>query len=127
MPENRALGKYDFSPIGAAIKRARLNRDISRETLSEICELSVGYIKEIENTGKSPGFQSFWRLVTMLNISVDEYFYPDNMPELDSRRRNIIGMINEVKSDDVYVLENVIKILAQRADADDEDEGESEE
>jgi transcriptional regulator with XRE-family HTH domain len=106
--------KYDFTPLGAAIKQARTKRGISREVLAEMCEISVGYIKAIENTGKNPGFQVFWKLVTIFDISVDEYFYPDREPEMDSRRRNIMGMICEVKADDVYLVESMVKSLTQR-------------
>jgi transcriptional regulator with XRE-family HTH domain len=114
-----ASEKYDFTPIGAAIKRARIKRGISREVLAEICDISVGYIKAIENMGKNPGFQVFWKLVTIFDISVDEYFYPDREPKMDSRRRNIMGMIAEVKADDVYLVESMVKSLTQR-DAGDE-------
>ena len=33
-------------------------------------------IADIENIRKHPSFQLFHDLVTMFNISVDEYFYP---------------------------------------------------
>jgi transcriptional regulator with XRE-family HTH domain len=106
--------KYDFTPIGAAIKKARIKRGISREVLAEMCDISVGYIKAIENSGKNPGFQIFWKLTTTFGISVDEYFYPDREPEMDSTRRNIMGMICEVEANDVYIVESMVKSLTQR-------------
>jgi transcriptional regulator with XRE-family HTH domain len=114
MASDMASEKYDFTPIGAAIKRARVKRGISREVLAEMCDISEGYIKAIENTGKNPGFQVFWKLVTIFDISVDEYFYPDREPKMDSRRRNIMGMISEVKADDVYLVESMVQSLTQR-------------
>jgi transcriptional regulator with XRE-family HTH domain len=114
MPENTDVSVYDFSPIGAAIKRARTRRGISRETLAEICDVSEGYIKAIENSGKNPGFQLFRRLVTIYNISVDEYFYPDRAPEINSQRRNIINMMGEIRAEDVYLVESMVKNLTQR-------------
>ncbi|MDR0519982.1 MAG: helix-turn-helix domain-containing protein, partial [Clostridiales Family XIII bacterium] len=93
--------EYDFSPIGAAIRKAREERGLSREALAEICDVSAGYIKAIENTGKNPGFQLFWRLVTMFNISIDEFFYPDNKVGTNSQLRQVMGLLREIEDDDV--------------------------
>jgi transcriptional regulator with XRE-family HTH domain len=112
--KNVTFQKYNFKPIGSAIKNARIDRGISRETLAEICNVSVGYIKAIENTGKNPGFQVFWKLVTTFNISVDEYFYSESEPELDSKRRNIMGMVHEIEADDVYIVESMVKNMTER-------------
>jgi transcriptional regulator with XRE-family HTH domain len=106
--------EFDFSAIGAALKRAREARGLSRDALAEICDISAGYIKAIENTGKNPGFQLFWRLVTMFDISVDEYFYPDRDVETDSQRRYVIGMLREIESEDVYVVKSTLEGLSQR-------------
>jgi transcriptional regulator with XRE-family HTH domain len=114
MPESLVLDTFDFMPIGAAIKREREARGISRETLAEMCDISAGYVKDIENTGRHPGFQVFWKLVTLFDISVDEYFYPDRVTATDSRRRKIIGMIHEVGSRDVYLLEDMVKGMTRR-------------
>jgi transcriptional regulator with XRE-family HTH domain len=118
MASDMASEKFDFAPIGAAIKRARAKRGISREVLAEMCDISVGYIKAIENSGKNPGFQLFWKLVTIFNLSVDEYFYPDREPKMDSRRRNIMGMICEVEASDVYAVEAMVRSLTQRKTGD---------
>jgi transcriptional regulator with XRE-family HTH domain len=115
MPEGMAFEKYDFKPIGLAIKRRREEKGISREALAEMCDISAGYIKAIENTGKNPGFQLFRRLVTMFNISVDEYFYPNREAETDSQLRNVIGMLREIEVDDIYVVESTLKGLAYRS------------
>jgi transcriptional regulator with XRE-family HTH domain len=120
MASDMASAKYDFTPIGAAIKRARAKRGISREVLAEMCDISVGYIKAIENMGKNPGFQVFWKLVTTFDISVDEYFYPDREPKMDSRRRNIMGMICDAEASDVYAVEVMVRSLTQRKAEDEE-------
>jgi transcriptional regulator with XRE-family HTH domain len=103
---------FDFRPIGAAIKRARIERGLSREELAELCEISEGYVKAIENSGKNPGFQVFWRIVTMFNISVDEYFYPERERELDSKRLGIMGMLRDMGDDDIYVVESTARSIA---------------
>ncbi|MDR1496061.1 MAG: helix-turn-helix domain-containing protein [Clostridiales Family XIII bacterium] len=109
MSEDAVKKTFDFSPIAAAIKRAREDRGISREELAEECEVSTGYIKTIENEGRHPGFQLFWKLVTMFNISVDEFFYPERERETEPWLSNVVGMLKEVESDDIYLVESSIK------------------
>jgi transcriptional regulator with XRE-family HTH domain len=128
MPKNAVGDRFNFRPIGAAIKKARMERKLSREALAEMCDISEGYVKAIENSGRNPGFQVFWKLVTMFNISVDEYFYRDRAPATDSRRRKVLGMIREIGNDDVYIVESLVKGLSSRSrrtdrrdDADTED------
>ncbi|MDR2162703.1 MAG: helix-turn-helix domain-containing protein [Clostridiales Family XIII bacterium] len=115
--------RFDFKPIGLAIKRERMARGLSREALAEICDISDGYIKSIENTGKNPGFQLFWQLVTMFDISVDEYFYKDREPHTSSKLRNILGLIREVGNDDIYLVESIAKELTHRNRKNDKDGG----
>jgi transcriptional regulator with XRE-family HTH domain len=113
---------YDFRPLGAAIKRARQARGISREKLADILDITPGYIKAIENSGKNPGFQLFRKFITMFNISVDEYFYPDSEPAMGSHFRNIVGMLGEIGDGDVYIVESLLRNMAQRnADLKEED------
>jgi transcriptional regulator with XRE-family HTH domain len=114
MSEQLQLPRYDFGPIGMAIKREREARGISREALAEMCEISSGYVKAIENAEKHPGFQLFWRLVTTFKISVDEYFYPEDQSEADLRRKNVVRMLSDVEPRDVYLLEDMVRGLARR-------------
>jgi transcriptional regulator with XRE-family HTH domain len=91
-----------------------MERGISRETLAETIDISEGYVKAIENSGKHPGFQVFWRLMKMFDISVDEYFYPDREQALDSTLLGIVGMLRDMPPDEVYVVESTAKSLADR-------------
>jgi transcriptional regulator with XRE-family HTH domain len=112
--------QFDFTETGAALKKAREERGLSRDALAEICDISAGYIKAIENTGKHPGFQLFWRLMTIFDLSFDEYLYPDRDVETDSQRRYIIGMLVEIDSEDVYVVKSTIDGLSRRHNREDE-------
>jgi hypothetical protein len=49
---------------------------------------------------------------------VDEYFYPDREPKMDSMCRNIMGMIREADASDVYAVEAMVRSLTQRKTGD---------
>ena len=62
--------------LGQAIKKAREAKEMTREQLAEILDVAPRHIQSIENEGQYPSFPLFIRLVTMFDISVDQYFYP---------------------------------------------------
>ena len=77
----RPVPKYDFKAFGAAIKAARKERKESRKQVSDEMYISPRYLANIENKGRHPSLQIFYELVARYNISVDQFFFPDNEAE----------------------------------------------
>ncbi len=67
---------FDFTPIGQAIKKAREARGMTREQLSGIIGYAPRHIQAIENEGQYPSIELFIQLITMFDVSVDEYIFP---------------------------------------------------
>ena len=63
--------------LGNAIKTARLEKHLSQEKLSEIIGVTPTHIKHIESEHRKPSFEALCRLVTTLNISLDDLFFPN--------------------------------------------------
>ena len=76
MRKKKDTHSFDFRPLGLAIREAREKAGLSRNDLGDKIFYGERHIADIENIGKHPRFQLFHDLVTMFNISVDEYFYP---------------------------------------------------
>ena len=68
--------KYDFRAFGLAIKEARMKQGLTREQVGTMIEIDPRYLTNIENKGQHPSLQVFYDLVSLLNISVDEFFLP---------------------------------------------------
>lgn len=81
--------KYNFTVLGLAIKKARMKKGLACEQVGNIICIDPRYLTNIENKGQHPSLQVFYDLVTLLNISVDEYFYHDNMLVKNTRRRHL--------------------------------------
>ena len=81
---------FDFRPLGLAIREAREKAGLSRNDLGDKVFYGERHLADIENIGTHPSFQLFHDLVTMFNISVDEYFYPSKKAEKSTVRRQII-------------------------------------
>ena len=80
---------FDFMPIGQAIKRARTAQGMTREQLSRIVDYDPRHLQAIENEGQYPSLELFIQLVTIFNVSVDEYIFPKKEVEKSSVRRRL--------------------------------------
>ena len=65
--------KYDFRAFGLAIKEARLKRGLTREQVGALIEIDPRYLTNIENKGQHPSIQVLYDLVSLLDVSVDEF------------------------------------------------------
>lgn len=101
--------KFDFKPIGLAIKRARLSQGLTREQVGDKIEIDPRYLTNIENKGQHPSTQVLYDLVTLLNVSIDEYFLPELEVVKSSRRRQIERQLNSLTDKELIILENVVK------------------
>ena len=79
--------RFDFHDIGLAIKRAREASGMTQEHLAYIVDRSPRTIMYNENDGQHPSLNTFYQLVTMFDISVDQYFYPSKNTESSCRKR----------------------------------------
>ena len=85
----RPVPKYDFKAFGAAIKAARTGRKESRKKVSDEMFISPRYLANIENKGQHPSLQILYELVTLLDVSVDQFFFPEREQEKSTRRRQL--------------------------------------
>ena len=100
--------KYDFRAFGLAIKQARIKQGLTREQVGAMIEIDPRYLTNIENKGQHPSLQVLYDLVSLLNVSVDEFFLPtDNMIK-SSRRRQLEEKINQLTDTDLVIMESVI-------------------
>ena len=72
--------KYDFRAFGLAIKEARKKQGLTREQVGAMIEIDPRYLTNIENKGQHPSLQVLYDLVSLLNVSVDEFFLSSDNP-----------------------------------------------
>lgn len=60
--------------IGAALKTLRLSRSLTQEELADRCELSKGFISQVENNLTSPSIATLTDLVECLGSSLRQFF-----------------------------------------------------
>ncbi|MCG9968368.1 helix-turn-helix transcriptional regulator [Pelotomaculum terephthalicicum JT] len=108
---------YDFKAFGQVIKSARENKGWTREVLAGKVNLAPRYIMSIENKGQHPSFQVFYELVTLFNISVDQFFFPDTGAEKSTRRRQLEKQLDELDDKDLIIIEATAKGIIKTKEA----------
>lgn len=103
--------------MGQAIKEARLKRGWTRERLAQEVDLAPRYIMSIENKGQHPSFQVFVTLMTLFNISVDQFLFADTGKEKSTRRRQLDAELDGLTEQDYIVMEATAKGLKSAKEA----------
>ena len=62
------------SAFGAAVRTARIRRNVSQEALGDLCELDRTYISGIERGVRNPTVLSIWRIAAALQVRPSELF-----------------------------------------------------
>jgi len=108
---------YNFQAFGLAIKEARTKRGMTRDEASALISIDPRYLTNIENKGQHPSLQVFYKLVTMFNLSVDQFFYPHSEPDKSTRRRQLDGILDSLDDTDLIIVEATANGITQAKDA----------
>ena len=63
--------------IGIKIKEMRLKKQLTQEELADRCELTKGYISQIENDLTSPSIATLKDILQALGSSLSDFFSED--------------------------------------------------
>ena len=99
--------KYDFRAFGLAIKEARKKQGLTREQVGAMIEIDPRYLTNIENKGQHPSLQVLYDLVSLLTVSVDEFFLPSDSLAKSSKRRQLESKIDNFTDADLVIMESV--------------------
>ena len=108
MRKTKETHTFDFRPLGLAIREAREKAGLSRNDLGDKVFYGECHIADIENIGSHPSFQLFHDLVTMFNISVDEYFYPAEKVAKNTARRQIETALDLLSDNELKIIQGTI-------------------
>jgi len=107
----------DFTALGQAIKKAREEKGWTREDVAKILNLAPRYIQSLENEGQHPSLQVLYRLVTLFNISIDQYLLPERAITKSTRRRQLDSLLDTLEEKDLIVVEGTVKGICKAKEA----------
>mgnify|MGYP002564477772 FL=1 len=67
--------------IGEKIKNLRLSCELTQEELADRCELTKGYISQLENDLTSPSIATLIDILSALGTNLKEFFSDDEQEE----------------------------------------------
>ena len=103
--------RLDFHALGRAIKKAREERGWTQEYLAQLVDRPPRSIMYIGNRGQHPSLNVFFELVTLLDISVDKYFFTDKQNGDSTCRKHIDIMLDTMDEKELVVLEAIAEGL----------------
>ena len=68
--------RLDFHALGREIKRKREAKGWTQEYLAQLVNRTPRSIMYFENRGQHPSLNTFYQIITLLDISVDQFFTP---------------------------------------------------
>lgn len=104
---------FDFTPIGQAIKKAREAQGMTREQLAHIVDYDPRHLQAVENEGQYPSIELFIQLITMFDVSVDEYIHTGKKAEKSSVRRRVDTMLDRLDDKELSVVEATVNGLCK--------------
>ena len=95
---------FDFTPIGQAIKEARMAQKLTREQLAEESNYSDRHITSIENEGQFPSTELLFWLALKFNISLDQYLFPKKAIQKSTSRRQIEAQLDKLTDQELSII-----------------------
>lgn len=99
--------QFDSHAIGQEIKRKREVKGWTQDYLAQLVDRTPRSIMYIENRGQHPSLNIFFKIVTLLDISVDKFFYPDKHNGENECRKRIDRMLNGMDEKELSFMEIV--------------------
>jgi len=108
--------KLDLRTFGQTVKESREDKGLSRERLAEMLELSARHTQYIETRVQHPSLQKFYEIVTLFNISVDNFFFPDTTKSKTTKRRQLDAMLDGMDEKELAVITATVKAMCKAKD-----------
>lgn len=98
--------------VGESIKNIRQNRKLSRKELSDISNVSPGYIEEIESGKKTPTIDILYKLSTALSVTISE-LVGEKEPSLTPELKELLENVKSLPPGTVNLLNAFLTALSQ--------------
>ncbi len=109
------MANIDYKALGARIRKARRDKNITQEKLGEICSLSTAHIGHIERGSRIPSLDAVFSIASELGVSLD-YLLFDSANSPQSSLIAVSSMLERKNPAQVKVFISTVKALADKID-----------
>ena len=96
--------RLNFRPLGREIKRKRESMGWTQEYLAQLIDRTSHTVMYMEKRGQHPSLNVFYQVVTLLDISVDQFFFPERHKGSE-RRKRIDTLLDSLDERELAVIE----------------------
>ena len=104
---------FDFRAFGQAIKTARTDRKLTREQVGGMLGISPRYLVDIENEGQHPSLQVLYELVSLFDISADQFFFPDTTVSKNTSRRQLEALLDSMDEKEIFIMTGTARAIQE--------------
>ncbi len=102
----------NIDKLGGVLKTARIEKELTREQLAEIINITPRYLMSIENENKKPSYDVLFRFVRQLGLSADTLFYPENQ-HVNTKVEHLVRLLYLCDDRDLNIVSATIKALLE--------------
>ena len=96
---------FDFHALGREIKRKRKNKGWTQEYLAQLLDRTPRSIMYMENRGQHPSLNILFKIATLLEISIDQFFFPAQCGMENEHRKHIDRMLGSMDERELAIME----------------------
>lgn len=96
--------------MGSMLKEARLEAKLTQDEVAERIGITTRYLMAIENEGKCPALDVWFRLIRTLHLSANALVYPEKTAEKEQDER-LLYMIRSLNSRDKKIVQTTIQAM----------------
>ena len=95
----------DFHALGREIKRKREAKGWTQEYLAQLVDRTPRSIMYMENRGQHPSLNILFKIATLSEISIDQFFFPAQCDMENERRKHIDRMLGSMDERELAIME----------------------
>lgn len=96
---------FDSHALGSEIKRKRKGKGWTQEYLAQLLDRTPRSIMYMENRGQHPSLNVLFKIATLLDISIDQFFFPAKCALGNEHRKHIDQMLNSMNERELIIIE----------------------
>ena len=108
--------RFNFCPLGREIKRKRESMGWTQEYLAQLIDRTSHTVMYMEKRGQHPSLNVFYQVVTLLDLSVDQFFFPERHTKESERRKRVAALLDSLDERELAVIEATAEGLKRARD-----------
>ena len=101
----------DYMKLGEKLKKERIRKRLTQETLAEMADITSSYVGQIERGERKVTLAKLVRIANVLNVSID-YLLSDTVELVDDNLQvEIKNAMNNMEEKDKLMIIDIIKII----------------